>query len=72
MNSKKKKRKNKTRKTKRKYNKKYNKSKFNYELHYFKMNKCKWCIEFQKTILKKLFKIKNLKIKILLVLIIQH
>lgn len=46
---------------KRKTNKKLRK--FKYELHYFKIPKCKWCIEFQNTILKRLHKIKNLKIK---------
>lgn len=49
-------------KRKRKTNKKLRK--FKYELHYFKIPKCKWCIEFQNTILKRLYKINNLKIKI--------
>lgn len=55
---------NSTRKTRRKSKRINNKNKFKYELHYFKIPKCKWCIEFQNTILKKLRKIKNLKIKI--------
>jgi hypothetical protein len=36
----------------------------NYELHYFRMDGCKWCDDFQNTLLPKLLKKKNLTTKI--------
>lgn len=40
------------------------KTKINYELHYFRMDGCKWCDDFQNTLLPKLLKKKNITIKI--------
>lgn len=51
------------RKTKKKSKSKFKNTKFNYELHYFKMNQCKWCTEFEKKIWKKIKK-KNIKTKV--------
>lgn len=48
----------------RKVSKKLTKTKINYELHYFRMDGCKWCDDFQNTLLPKLLKKKNLTIKI--------
>lgn len=54
--------KSKTRKNNRKSKK--TKNKINYELHYFRMEGCGWCEDFQNTLLPKLLKKKNLTIKI--------
>ena len=54
----------KRRKTISKTRKKSNKKNFKYELHYFRMDGCKWCDEFQETLLPKLLSKKNLTIKI--------
>tara|TARA_B100001094_G_C17891922_1_gene652142 strand:- start:180 stop:515 length:336 start_codon:yes stop_codon:yes gene_type:complete len=43
---------------------KTNRKKFKYELHYFRMNGCKWCDEFQLSLLPKLSNKRNLKTKI--------
>lgn len=40
------------------------KKNINYELHYFRMDGCKWCDDFQTTLLPKLLKKKNLTTKI--------
>jgi len=53
----------KKRNSKRKTQKK-TKNKINYELHYFRMDGCKWCDDFQNTLLPKLLKKKNITIKI--------
>jgi hypothetical protein len=55
--------KSKTRKQNNRKSKK-TKNKINYELHYFRMDGCKWCEDFQNTLLPKLLKKKNLTIKI--------
>lgn len=47
-----------------KSNRKKTKNKIKYELHYFRMDGCKWCDDFQNTLLPKLLKKKNLTIKI--------
>ena len=54
---------NKTHK-KRKSNRTKSKQNINYELHYFRMDGCKWCDDFQNTLLPKLLKKKNLTTKI--------
>ena len=48
----------------RKSNRTNRKKNINYELHYFRMDGCKWCDDFQNTLLPKLLKKKNLTIKI--------
>lgn len=48
----------------RKKSKRLTKNKINYELHYFRMDGCKWCDDFQNTLLPKLLKKKNITIKI--------
>lgn len=55
--------KSKTRKQNNRKSKK-TKNKINYELHYFRMDGCKWCDDFQNTLLPKLLKKKNLTTKI--------
>lgn len=40
------------------------KNKIKYELHYFRMDGCKWCDDFQNILLPKLLKKQNLKTKI--------
>ena len=40
------------------------KKNINYELHYFRMDGCKWCDDFQNTLLPKLLKKKNLTTRI--------
>jgi len=54
---------NKTHK-KRKSNRSKGKRNINYELHYFRMDGCKWCDDFQNTLWPKLLKKKNLTNKI--------
>jgi len=54
----------KLRKTIGKTRRKSNKKNFKYELHYFKMDDCKWCDEFQEVLLPKLLSKKKLTIKI--------
>lgn len=48
----------------RKSNRTNRKKNINYELHYFRMDGCKWCDDFQNTLLPKLLKKKNLTTKI--------
>lgn len=55
---------NKTRKKSKKTKGKSNKKNFKYELHYFRMDGCKWCDQFQDVLLPKLLSKKTLTIKI--------
>lgn len=52
------------RKTISKTRNKSNKKNFKYELHYFRMDGCKWCDDFQDTLWPKLLKKRGLKTKI--------
>ena len=55
---------NKSKTHKRNVKKTIKNNKINYELHYFRMDGCKWCDDFQNTLLPKLLRKKNLTIKI--------